>query len=102
MEESIALVNNEHNKLVERNSLLEKLFSDISNQLGFSVLEYENTTGNLIKEKKKQYDLLSRDLSEITTKISFENKKRSTILLSIANVEKAITDNTKLVEEIKR
>ena len=102
LEESIALVNNEHNKLVEkRNSLLEKLFSDISNQLGFSVLEYENTTGNLIKEKKKQYDLLSRDLSEITTKISFENKKRSTILLSIVNVEKAITDNTKLVEEIQ-
>jgi structural maintenance of chromosome 1 len=102
LEKSIAMVQEDFDKLTEkRNSVLENIFSDLSASLGFSVLEYENTTGNLLKEKNNQFDLISRDLSEVVTKISFEERKKKSILTSISNIEKAISDNVKLAEDIQ-
>ncbi|KAL6935389.1 related to Structural maintenance of chromosomes protein 1 [Hanseniaspora guilliermondii] len=103
LERSIAMVQEDFDKLTEKkNSLLESMFSDLSGRLGFSVFEYENTTGNLLKEKNKQLDILSRDLSEVITKMTFEDRKKKSILNSIFNIEKAISDNVKVVEDIQK
>lgn len=103
IEKSISMVQEDFDRLTEkRNTILDNMFSDLSASLGFSVLKYENTTGSLLKEKRKQFDLISRDLSEVITKISFEEKKKTSILTSMANIEKSITDNVKLAEGIQK
>ncbi|CAI8508412.1 unnamed protein product [Hanseniaspora opuntiae] len=112
LEKSIAMVQEDFDKLTEkRNSVLENIFSDLSASLGFSVLEYENTTGNLLKEKNNQFDLISRDLSEvlkifqnlmdkIDKEINGLNEKSELTAKEVEDIKKKFEENKVLVNDL--
>lgn len=103
VETKIREINDRYTALCEKqDSIQQDLFKDLSEKLGFSVLEYEKTTGNFLREQKKELDLLSRDIIQIKSKISFEDQKKNNIQHSIEDVKIIINNSEEYLKNLEK
>lgn len=86
----------------KQDSIQQDLFKDLSEKLGFSVLEYEKTTGNFLREQRKELDLLTRDIIQIKSKISFEDQKIISIKHSIRDLKTIIHNSEEHLENLEK
>ncbi|XBW38275.1 hypothetical protein QEN19_003864 [Hanseniaspora menglaensis] len=98
----IGKINNAYAELTQKkDKIQESLFKDLSLKLGFSVLEYEKTTGYVLKEKKKQLNIITRDILQLQSKLTFEEQKKAQIENSIFDLNKIIENSDQILNDIE-
>lgn len=89
LEESIAVHEKALTFLNEQStSLKQKLYAKLSKKLGFSLVEYEKTTGETLRKQSKEMGILQKELINIESKISFERDRLATTSKRIEKLKK--------------
>ncbi|OBA27986.1 P-loop containing nucleoside triphosphate hydrolase protein [Hanseniaspora valbyensis NRRL Y-1626] len=84
----------------KRDNIQQDLFQDLSTKLGFSVLEYEKTTGSFLREMKKELDLITREILQLNSKITFEEQKKNNIQNSATDLANIINNSEQILKDL--
>ncbi|KAL6927411.1 hypothetical protein ACO0SA_003709 [Hanseniaspora valbyensis] len=84
----------------KRDDIQQDLFQDLSAKLGFSVLEYEKTTGSFLREMKKELDLITREILQLNSKITFEEQKKNNIQNSATDLANIINNSEQILKDL--
>ncbi|KAL6941873.1 hypothetical protein ACO0QE_003034 [Hanseniaspora vineae] len=89
LQESIAV----HEKAVaslneQSTTLKQKLYAKLSKKVGFSLVEYEKTTGETLRKQSKEMGILQKELINIESKVSFERDRLATTTKRVGKLKK--------------
>lgn len=82
----------------EKETLQERIYKGITEKLGFSIKEYEQHSGEIMRKQAKELQQLQKQIMNIKNKLEFENERLES---TRARHEKSTKDLEKVKEELK-